>query len=245
MPHGRPTGERTEVIPLKDDNPSRRVPIINFLLIVANLLVFVFQFFLLPQGPAYLIKTLGFVPYELHHATAVSLRSGVPAAVTLFSAMFIHAGWLHIIGNMLYLFVFGDNVEDRLGHLRYLIFYLLCGIIAALVHAAIFPESRVPSVGASGAIAGVLAAYMICYPRARITTLIIIFFFFRIVRIPAIILLGLWIVLQVISGMTELSARAGGIAWFAHMGGFAAGLLLLLVMRPRAGSRQARDARRA
>ena len=224
------------MIPLKDDNPSRSVPIINILLILINVLVFVYQFFFLPQGPSFLIKTYGFVPHALHHTNMLSIHSSLATAATLFSAMFIHGGWLHMLGNMLYLFIFGDNVEDRLGHLRYLVFYLLCGITAALVHAAIFPDSRVPSVGASGAIAGVLAAYMLCFPRARITTLIIIFFFFRIVRIPAIILLGLWIVLQIISGLTELTARAGGIAWFAHMGGFAAGLVLLLVMRPRAGT---------
>lgn len=210
------------------------------MLIIVNLAVFAYQFFFLPQGPAYLIKTLGFIPYELRHLGAIRIQSAIPVAATVFSAMFIHGGWLHLLGNMLYLYVFGDNVEDRLGHSRYLIFYLLCGISAALVHAAIFPQSRVPSVGASGAIAGVLAAYMLCYPRARVTTLIFIFFFIRIVRIPAIILLGLWIVLQIISGMTELSARAGGIAWFAHIGGFASGLVLLLAMRPRAGSRKLR-----
>ena len=164
------------MIPLKDDNPSRSVPIINILLILINVLVFVYQFFFLPQGPAFLIKTYGFVPHALHHTNMLSIHSSLATAATLFSAMFIHGGGMHIIGNMLYLFIFGDNVEDRLGHLRYLVFYLLCGITAALVHAAIFPESRVPSVGASGAIAAVTGAYLVLFPNTLVT--VVYWFFF-------------------------------------------------------------------
>jgi len=215
------------MIPLKDDNPARRIPYVNLLLIAANLGVFGYQFFYLPQGPAHLIKTLGVIPHDLFSKTGIT---AVP--LTLFAAMFVHAGWLHLLGNLLYLWIFGDNVEDRLGHGRYLVFYLACGLIAAVVHAFIFAQSKVPCVGASGAISGVLAAYLLFFPKARITTLFVIFIFIRTVRLPAVVLLGLWIALQVASGLTERSAAAGGVAWFAHIGGFAAGVMLALVMRP-------------
>lgn len=188
------------MIPLKDDNPARRIPWVNLLLIATNLGVFGYQFFYLPKGSTYLIKTFGVVPHALFGSNDIGT---VP--LTLFSAMFIHAGWLHLLGNMLYLWIFGDNVEDRLGHGRYLVFYLACGV---------------------------LAAYLLFFPKARVTTLFIVFIFFRIVRLPAMVLLGLWIALQVASGISELSARAGGVAWFAHLGGFAAGAILALTMRP-------------
>ncbi len=215
------------MIPLKDDNPARRVPYVNLLLIASNLGVFGYQFFYLPQGPAHLIRALGVIPYELFSQTEIGI-----APLTLFSAMFIHGGWLHLLGNMLYLWIFGDNVEDRLGHGRYLAFYLTCGVIAALVHAFIFSQSRVPCVGASGAISGVLAAYLLFFPKARVSTLFFFFIFIRIIRLPAVVLLGLWIALQVASGITALPARTAGVAWFAHIGGFAAGLVLALMMWP-------------
>ena len=220
------------MIPIKDHNPTRRKPYINLLLIAANLGVFGYQTFYMPKGPAGLINALGVVPRELLSLTDMGTPTPVPIPLTLLSAMFIHGGWLHLFGNMLYLWIFGDNVEDRLGHGRYLLFYLSCGVIAALVHVFIFPRSTIPCVGASGAISGVLAAYLFFFPRARVTTLFIIFFFIRIIRLPAVVLLGLWIVLQAVGGMAELSARAGGVAWFAHLGGFGAGALLALVIRP-------------
>lgn len=221
------------MIPLKDHNPSTRIPYVNLILIAVNLGVFVYQFFYMSKGPAHLINTLGVIPHELFNLGDIGPPTPIPAPLTLFSAMFIHGGWLHLLGNMLYLWVFGDNVEDRLGHGRYLVFYLSGGIIAAVVHAFIFAESPVPCVGASGAIASVLAAYLVFYPKARISTLFIIFIFIRIVRVPAVVLLGLWIALQVASGITELSDKAGGVAWFAHIGGFAAGLVLSFMMRPK------------
>jgi rhomboid family protein len=220
------------MIPLRDHNPSRRVPYVNLLLIAVNLLVFGWQFFYLPNGTADLIHALGVVPHELFSPTSAGPHSRLPAPLTLVSAMFIHAGWLHLLGNMLYLWIFGDNVEDRLGHGRYLLFYLACGVIAAVVHAFVFAQSKVPCVGASGAISGVLAAYLIFFPGARVSTLFVIFFFIRIVRLPAVLLLGLWIALQVLSGLAEPSAQAGGVAWFAHIGGFASGALLVTLMRP-------------
>lgn len=220
------------MIPLKDHNPTRRIPFVNLLLIAANLGVFVYQFFYLPQGPAYLIQALGVVPYDLFDSPATGPHALLPAPLTVISAMFIHGGWLHLLGNMLYLWIFGDNVEDRLGHGRYLVFYLACGVIAALVHAFVFTQSKVPCVGASGAISGVLVAYLIFFPKARVSTLFVIFIFIRIIRLPAAVLLGLWIGLQIIGGMESLTAAAGGVAWFAHIGGIAAGVLLSLIMRP-------------
>ena len=221
------------MLPLKDDNPSRTVPFVNWLLIVANLLVFGYQYYYWPQGPAHLIESYGVIPYELFHFADIGPRTPIPAPLTVLTAMFIHGGWLHLLGNMLYLWIFGDNIEDRLGHGRYLLFYLGCGMIAALVHGFLFSESRVPCVGASGAIAGVLAAYLLFYPKARVSTLFVFFVFFRVVRLPAAVLLIIWVGLQVASGITELSARAGGVAWFAHIGGFGGGLLLALLMWPK------------
>jgi membrane associated rhomboid family serine protease len=220
------------MIPIKDHNPTRRIPFINLLLIAANIGIFVYQFFYLPQGPDYLIQALGVIPRDLFDSPAPGPHALLPAPLTVISAMFIHAGWLHLLGNMLYLWIFGDNVEDRLGHGRYLVFYLACGVIAALVHAVIFPQSKVPCVGASGAISGVLMAYLIFFPKARVSTLFVIFIFIRIVRLPAVVLLGLWIGLQIIGGMQSLTAAAGGVAWFAHIGGIAAGILLSLILRP-------------
>jgi membrane associated rhomboid family serine protease len=220
------------MIPLKDHNPTRRIPYINLLLIAANLSIFGYQFFSLPQGPVFLIHGLGVVPHDLLASPAAGPHALLPAPLTVFSAMFIHGGWLHLLGNMLYLWIFGDNVEDRLGHGRYLLFYLACGVIAALTHALIFSQSTVPCVGASGAISGVLAAYLFFFPGAKVSTLFVIFVFIRVVRLPAVVLLGVWIALQVVSGMQDLSAAAGGVAWFAHIGGFAAGALLGLTMRP-------------
>ena len=219
------------MIPLKDHNPTRRIPFVNLLLIAVNLSVFAYQFFFLPKGPAYLIHALGVIPYDLFDSPAAGAQSLLPAPLTLISAMFIHGGWLHLSGNMLYLWIFGDNVEDRLGHNRYLVFYLACGMIAALVHATVFAQSKVPCVGASGAISGVLAAYLLFFPKARVSTLFVIFIFIRIVRLPAAVLLGVWIGLQIIGGMEALTAAAGGVAWFAHIGGVAAGVLLGLILR--------------
>lgn len=221
------------MIPLKDHNPSRRIPFVNLIIIAINIGVFIYQFFYMPQGPAHIINMLGVIPRELFSLTDIGLPTPIPTPLTLFSSMFIHGGWLHLLGNMLYLWIFGDNVEDRLGHGRYLMFYLAGGVIASVVHAFIFSDSTVPCVGASGAIACVLAAYLVFYPKARVSTLFIIFIFIRIVRLPAVILLGFWIAIQVVSGITELSDKTGGVAWFAHIGGFAAGLVLAFVMRPK------------
>jgi membrane associated rhomboid family serine protease len=221
------------LIPLKDENPSRTVPFITILFIAANCIVFVYYryFFQDPGGPGFL--RLGFIPYEWSHFRDLHPKNLVPVPLTMFTAMFMHGGWLHLAGNMLYLWIFGDNIEDRLGHIKYFFFYFLCGVSATLVHFFTQINSRIPAVGASGAIAGVLGAYIFLFPKARIKTLLILFVFIQIVPIPAILLLGYWIVIQVLSGMAEYgsAAKGGGVAWFAHIGGFVTGLVLIVVMK--------------
>ena len=211
------------MIPLKDENPSRSVPFITLLLIAANLAVFAYELTLPPAGLRGLILDLGAVPASFgFHQTSPSLPAGLPW-LTLVTSMFLHGGFLHIGGNMLYLWIFGDNVEDTLGHVRFLVFYLFCGIAASLLQIAVLPSSPVPLVGASGAIAGILGAYAILFPSARIRTLVFFIFFIRIVPIPALIVLGIWFLMQVLS---VPSSERSGVAFFAHVGGFLVGMLL-------------------
>ena len=231
------------MFPLKDDNPSRTAPVVTVALIVLNALVFVYQISLQAGGPdgaraaQAFIEEFGLVPCRLTGACRVGPELPLPV-LTIFTSMFMHGGLFHIGGNMLYLWIFGNNVEDTLGHIRYLIFYLLSGIAAALAQTVVGPSSLVPMVGASGAISGVLGAYLVLFPGAHVTTLIILGFFFRVVQIPAMVVLGFWIVLQVLNGLGSFGA-SGGVAFFAHIGGFVAGMGLLFVLRPRAGSRTA------
>ncbi len=231
------------MFPLKDDNPSSTAPVVTVALIVLNALVFVYQISLQAGGPdgaraaQAFIEEFGLVPCRLTGACRVGPELPLPV-VTIFTSMFMHGGLFHIGGNMLYLWIFGNNVEDTLGHTRYLIFYLLSGIAAALAQTVVGPSSLVPMVGASGAISGVLGAYLVLFPGAHVTTLIILGFFFRLVQIPAMVVLGFWIVLQVLNGLGSFGA-SGGVAFFAHIGGFVAGMGLLFVLRPRAGSHTA------
>lgn len=220
------------MIPLSDDNPSKRIPFINTFLILINLSVFICQNFVIPEKGQSLFYTLGFIPYEFSHFVDLDPIALVPVPFTLVTSMFIHGGWLHILGNMLYLWIFGDNVEDRLGHFKYLVFYGICGMVGSLTHALVSPNSQIPTVGASGAIAGVLGAYMFLFPKAGIRTLLILGIFIRVVRIPAIVMIGYWILIQVLSGLAEYGSGAeAGIAWFAHIGGFFSGLLLVLIVK--------------
>ena len=222
------------MIPLKDENPSNTVPVINILLIVTNISVFIYMNYFAPLSTRSIIFKLGFIPYELSHFVDVNPKNLVPIPLTIFTAMFMHGGWLHLLSNMLYLWIFGDNIEDKLGHIKYLIFYIMCGIAATLVHGFININSRIPTLGASGAIAGVLGAYMFLFPKARIKTLVILFVFIQIVHIPAVIMLGYWILLQILSAYAEYGSKTeAGIAWFAHIGGFIAGLALIVVMKKR------------
>jgi membrane associated rhomboid family serine protease len=229
------------MIPLKDDVPSRSLPVVNTVIIVLNVLAFLYQFSLGGAVDAF-VQRFGVIPIRYFYEGMQS-PDGTVAYFTLaeriyplFTSMFLHGGWLHLIGNMLYLWIFGDNVEDRMGHGRYAFFYILCGLIAAGVHVATNQDSPVPTVGASGAIAGVLGAYMLLYPRARVLVVIPIFVFAEMVRLPALLVLGFWFVMQLFQGTLSLAASStatGGVAWWAHIGGFVAGMLLLLLFKKR------------
>lgn len=223
------------MIPIRDANPSRSFPIVNYLIIALCIIVFINELML---GPALrrFFMLYGIVPIR-YTRLDVALHFGFTAQIIpFFSSMFIHGGWLHLIGNMWTLYIFGDNVESALGHLRYLVFYILSGFIAAIIHIITNPFSPVPTVGASGAIAGVMGAYMFLYPRAKILTLVPIFFFVTLVELPAVIFIGLWFILQFFSGTFSLLSGAGsygGIAWWAHIGGFIGGVFLLRILRSR------------
>jgi membrane associated rhomboid family serine protease len=227
------------MIPLKDDVPSSSFPFVTIGLILLNVLVFLYQASIGMGGEraaeAFIFE-FGAVPCRVTGACSVPGDFPPPIA-TIFTSMFMHGGLFHVAGNMLYLWIFGDNVEDTLGHGRFLVFYLLAGVAAALAQIAVHPDSRVPMVGASGAVSGVLGAYLLLFPYARVLVLLIFGFFVRIVRWPASIVLGFWIVVQFLNGLITVSVAAGGAAggtaWFAHIGGFLAGILLLFLMRPR------------
>jgi membrane associated rhomboid family serine protease len=222
------------MIPLRDENPSRSVPFVNSILILANICVFIYQNFFVSGGAKPLFFRLGCIPYEFTHFVDINPPALVPIPLTILTAMFMHGGWIHLLSNMLYLWIFGDNIEDTLGHLKYLVFYIVCGLIASLFHILTNLNSLVPTIGASGAIAGVMGAYMFLFPRARIRTLLILVIFIQVVRIPAIIVLGYWILIQVLSGFAEFGSRTGGgIAWFAHIGGFIAGIVLIIILKKR------------
>jgi membrane associated rhomboid family serine protease len=194
---------------------------VTVLLIAANTAVFALQA-ASPRGLELAALRFGAVPYDITHFRAVSETAGVPPLLTLLTSMFLHGSLFHLLGNMLYLWIFGNNIEDRLGPVRFPLFYLLSGIAAALTHILFQPGSRVPMIGASGAIAGVLGAYWLLFPRARVKTFVFLVFYIDVVPIPAAIVLGLWFLAQVLNvGM------GGGVAWFAHIGGFLSGLLLI------------------
>ena len=215
------------MIPLYDTVHSRRVPIVNWLLIGLNVLVFLYEISLSRTGLTNLTQTWGLVPVTL-------LTQPQTAWLTIYTSMFLHGGWFHILSNMWVLFIFGDNVEDRMGGGRYLLFYLLSGTAAALLQSFFLPTSHVPMIGASGAIAGVLGAYLLLYPRARIASLVPILFIFTIIDIPAPIFLLFWFVSQLFSGWLSLGGAAGsGVAWFAHVGGFVFGILAVFIFARR------------
>lgn len=222
------------MIPLRDENPSRSIPFVNVALILANMAVFIYQNFLISGGAEPLFFRLGCIPYEFTHFVDINPPALVPVPLTILTALFMHGGWIHLLSNMLFLWIFGDNVEDTLGHVKYLSFYILCGLIASAFHILTNLNSQIPSIGASGAIAGVMGAYMFLFPKARIRTLLILGIFLQIVRIPAIIILGYWILIQVLSGFAEFGPKTGsGIAWFAHIGGFIAGFFLIIRTKKR------------
>lgn len=196
------------------------------LLVVCNTLVFIYQWGLGPESGERFIRSFALIPARMFHAQAAG-DGAVPVAVTVFTSMFLHGGFLHVAGNMLYLWIFGNNVEDAMGRMRFVFFYTLCGFLAAFSHALTNTSSPVPMIGASGAVSGVLGAYLLLYPRARVLTLVPVFYFIRIIEIPAVFVLGFWLVLQFLSVLMSAGSGGGGIAWFAHIGGFIAGLVLI------------------
>jgi membrane associated rhomboid family serine protease len=218
------------MFPLRDTQPSYSKPVVTVLLIVVNILVFLFEFSLDPYSRNAFIAYYGLVPDHFQFSS-------------ILTSMFLHGGWLHVLGNMWFLWIFGDNIEDILGHGKYLLFYLLCGVAAGLTHVFFNPFSRVPTVGASGAIAGVMGAYMIKFPHARILSLVTIVIFFTTFEVPAWVMLVYWFALQFLGGVGSIGyshVSEGGTAWFAHVGGFIAGIVLVNLL----GARQRFTSRR-
>ena len=222
------------MIPLRDDAPRSSYPYLTLVLIIVNVNVFLYQFALYlgsPSAGEAFVQSFGSVPANISAALVgrYPLDDGLTPVLT---SMFLHGGWMHLIGNMWFLWIFGDNIEDELGHGYYLFFYLACGLAATVAHFIANPLSDVPTVGASGAISGVMGAYMIRFPWARVVTLIPIFVFFTTVELPAVVLLAYWFLIQFVSGAADFGAQGGGVAWWAHVGGFMAGAALIW-MRPK------------
>ena len=215
------------MFPIRDNIPSSRPPVVTRALVVMNALAFLYQLSMGPRLEAFVFE-YGISPVKLslwgQYAGLTLNNTFMP----FLYAQFLHGGWMHLIGNMWYLWIFGDNVEDRLGHGRFLFFYLACGVASMAVHCLFNPGSTLPAIGASGAIAGVLGAYMVSYPHARILTLIPIFFFVQLVEIPALIVLGFWFLIQLLNGLaSSAQGHAAGVAWWAHIGGFVVGIILI------------------
>jgi len=214
------------MLPIGDLNPRRHFPIATVLIIGLNVLVFLYQVMIPEAELQQFILEAGVIPYE------VTNRFGPDVAQDLLTCMFLHGSWMHIGGNMLYLWIFGDNIEDWLGTAWFVIFYLAAGIAASLAQVAAGPESTIPTIGASGAIAGVLGCYLVLFPHARVRTVVFLLRFIRFIELPALVVLGFWFVLQFLQGVGSLGAGAsGGVAWFAHIGGFVAGVLVGLLVR--------------
>jgi membrane associated rhomboid family serine protease len=232
------------LIPLRDILPTRRFPVVTVLLIAINLAVFLYQLILGREVGSF-IAAYAMTPYEIANGVDLvgmdretgfsHVRGPALIYLTLFTSMFLHGGFMHVGGNMLYLWIFGNNIEDALGRFRFVLFYLLSGLAAHAAHIAIGSGSIVPTVGASGAISGVLAAYLVLYPKARVLTLVFLGYFIRVVQLPAFLLLIFWILMQSFQGFASLGegVARGGVAWFEHIGGFAAGLVLIKLFAPR------------
>ena len=220
------------MIPLRDDIPSRRFPFITYGIIAMNVVVFWHEL-QLGSGLDRFVDSFGLVPVRFHGA-----YDPVARFVPVLTSMFVHGGLMHLLGNMLFLHIFGDNVEDRFGHFRFLAFYLGCGTIAAVVQVAMLPRSAMPMVGASGAVAGVTGAYFVFYPRARVLMLVPIFLFWEVIQVPAVVFLLLWFAMQLAYGMVSLGRpESGGVAWWAHVGGFGSGAMAAFLLSWRGRSR--------
>ncbi|SMO77861.1 Membrane associated serine protease, rhomboid family [Balnearium lithotrophicum] len=219
------------MIPIKDFNPSRSTPVVTILIIVACSIVFLYEILLPPNIREVFIRMFAVVPFEVMHGVDIPPPDPLTPYGNLISYQYLHGGFLHIFGNMLFLWVFGDNVEDRLGKLKYFIFYTLCGISAAIIQSLVYPNSNIPLIGASGAISGVLGAYAVMFPRAQILTLIFIFFFIDVIVLPASLWIGIWFLMQFMSALISVNHLSmGGVAWFAHIGGFITGIVLVKML---------------
>ena len=233
------------MIPIADNVPAHRKPFVTWTLIGINVLAFLYELALGPWLEPFLFEW-GLVPKAFTDWLADPTNPQLmPVLLTVFTSMFLHGGVAHLVGNMLFLWIFGDNVEDNMGPGRYLGFYLLCGVIAGLAQVAVNPNSLIPGIGASGAISGVLAAYLLLYPRAVVSLAIPLFFFFPIIDVPAVVMIVLWFLTQFTNGLAALTiqtAETGGVAWWAHIGGFVAGLVLVFLFRnPRPHRRRLYD----
>ena len=224
------------MIPLRDLTPRQRTPFVAWTLVLVNVTVFIYQYFVLDSGQAHTAFLASFAAVPANVGAAVFGQEPlVGGLIPLVTSMFLHGGFMHLLGNMWFLWIFGDNVEDELGHVKFLLFYLACGVLATLAHIAAEPSSAVPLVGASGAIAGVMGAYLMRFPRSRVTVLLPLFVFWPIVQLPAFVLLLYWFTIQLINGAAD-SGIGAGVAWWAHVGGFAIGAALALCLtrgRPR------------
>ena len=208
------------MFPLTDDNPTKSKPIVTIGLIFLCIFIFLYQFSLTHAENIFIINSYGMKPQNLF------LDTNISNYFTIVSSMFLHGGFMHLIGNMLFLWIYGNNIEDAMGHIKFLFFYLFCGLAAAFLQALVTPNSNIPMIGASGAVSGVLSAYLLLYPKARVSTLIFIFFFITVIRIPAGILILIWFATQLLNASLT-DPNSPGVAWFAHIGGFLMGILLL------------------
>ena len=214
------------ILPIKDDNPTRITPWVTISILLANVCIFLYSYFLGDFGFDIFTHRMGLIPFEITRGVDAVSPTPIPLYLTVISSMFMHGGWIHLGGNLLYLWIFGNNIEEALGAFRFLVFYLICGISATAAHVVSSPDSMVPLVGASGAIAGVLGAYLAAFPGTRVHVLVFLIFFIQIVRVPALLVLGGWFVIQVFSATAE-SAGGSGVAWYAHIVGFIVGYLLM------------------
>jgi membrane associated rhomboid family serine protease len=214
------------MIPFKDDNPTRTFPYITIAFIAINIFIYLLQI-MSGADPKELVYSFGAIP---HFLITLSSPQPISPVGTVFTSMFMHGSLLHLGTNMLFFWIFGNNIEDELGHFKFIFFYLTCGVVAAYSHALSGPASMVPMIGASGAISGILGAYILLFPRARVHTLIFLGFFIQVLRLPAVFVIGFWIVIQFINGLVSKGvANHGGVAWFAHIGGFLAGIMLIRI----------------
>ena len=221
------------MFPISDDNPRHLTPWVSWTIIGLNIVAFLWQLSLGPAGGERVIYALGFIPARFFgHAELPPELDGADPWATILTSMFMHGGWLHLGSNMLYLWIFGDNIEDSMGHVRFLVFYLLCGAAAALAQGFVDPASAIPMVGASGAISGVLGAYILLHPRATVRVLIFLGLFITVAHVPAMIVLGIWFLLQLVSGFAT-PAEGSGVAFWAHIGGFVAGFVLISLFKRR------------